>query len=83
MQDRELPVAQLEPVKNLGANTARSSKRAEGNATGPRIDFIDTLRGLAVLLVLWDHLVGQYLTQRGLSWWPYKVTTTMSARLWG
>lgn len=38
-----------------------------------RIDFIVTLRALAVLLVLWDHLVGHWLKRKHLSWWPHSV----------
>lgn len=40
---------------------------------GGRIDFVDSLRGLAVLLVLWDHLVGSYLINRHQSWWPHEL----------
>ncbi|MDQ0573021.1 exopolysaccharide production protein ExoZ [Variovorax paradoxus] len=63
-----------------GLTTEKKSSDREATATSynaekapPRIDFIDTLRGLAVLLVLWDHLVGHYLMKSHLSWWPHSV----------
>lgn len=31
---------------------------------------VNQLRAIAALLVLWDHLVGQWLAQRGLTWGP-------------
>ena len=42
---------------------------SEKAPAGARIDFIDTLRGLAVLMVLWDHLVGIYLDKSHQTWW--------------
>jgi peptidoglycan/LPS O-acetylase OafA/YrhL len=66
-----------------GLMTEEESSDQEAMATShnaekaaPRIDFLDALRGLAVLLVLWDHLVGQYLMQSHLSWWPHSVVHT-------
>ena len=38
--------------------------------TRSRIVFLDVLRALAILFVLWDHLVGQWLGQRGRGWLP-------------
>lgn len=75
MKDKELPVTRVGGVivTKVAPDVGNLSTRLEGGPAGARIDFIDTLRGLAVLLVLWDHLVGQYLTQRELSWWPHEV----------
>lgn len=41
----------------------------------PRTYFtgVNQLRGLAALLVVWAHLVGHWLTDRGLSWGPLSL----------
>lgn len=36
---------------------------------------VNQLRGIAALLVLWDHLVGQWLAQRALQWAPADLMT--------
>jgi peptidoglycan/LPS O-acetylase OafA/YrhL len=47
----------------------------EPNATGTptkEIGFIQLLRGVAVLLVMWDHLVGSWLDTNHRSWVPLR-----------
>ncbi|MGX7681466.1 acyltransferase family protein [Jatrophihabitans sp. DSM 45814] len=45
---------------------------ATGNPERRRILFLDYLRSSAVLLVLWDHMVGQWLGWNQRSWIPLK-----------
>jgi exopolysaccharide production protein ExoZ len=46
-------------------------KRVAGSRSrSDRIVFLDYLRSLAVLLVLWDHMVGQWLGWRRSGWLP-------------
>ncbi|MEB3191773.1 MAG: acyltransferase [Snowella sp.] len=35
-----------------------------------RLAWLDSLRALAVILVVWDHLVGEFLARSNLSWLP-------------
>nr|WP_195969228.1 acyltransferase [Cellulomonas hominis] len=43
---------------------------AEPPTRGGYFSLVNQLRGAAALLVVWDHLVGQWLAQRGLQWAP-------------
>lgn len=43
---------------------------AEPPARSDYFSLVNQLRGAAALLVVWDHLVGQWLAQRSLSWAP-------------
>ncbi|WP_454049416.1 acyltransferase family protein [Cellulomonas sp. Marseille-Q8402] len=43
---------------------------AEPPARSGYFSLVNQLRGAAALLVVWDHLVGQWLAQRGLQWAP-------------
>jgi exopolysaccharide production protein ExoZ len=45
-----------------------------------QIAFIQTLRGISVLLVLWVHLGGALSVKTGVSWLPYVLIETYLAR---
>jgi len=42
---------------------------------GKEIAFLTILRAAAALLVVWDHLVGQWLGQRRIDWLPSTIVT--------
>lgn len=43
------------------------------SAEPKRLAWLDILRAFAVLLVLWDHLVGQFLSSHKIHWFPNDI----------
>ena len=39
----------------------------------PRFAWLDLLRAIAVLVVMWDHFVGEYLGKTGQAWLPNRI----------
>jgi peptidoglycan/LPS O-acetylase OafA/YrhL len=64
--------------KMLGPVATPSVDDAHASAVkspGKRLAWLDFLRALAVLLVLWGHLVGGFLSARGLTWAPSDIVS--------
>lgn len=66
---------------DVGRPSPRNMRaHSPSNEGGSRIAFLDFLRSLAIILVLWDHLVGQWLGWRRRSWLPLTLVDRFGAR---
>lgn len=62
-----------EDADSVGGATQVAASAPIAPVPTRRIAFLDWLRAAASLLVVWDHLVGEWLHQHGRSWLPLTV----------